>query len=90
MLSHNQNGCAQVTPRKSSTQIRKAWEKQEGKDWPKDGETGMNQDVAHKKALADGGTNDLDNIKPQPHKEHVAEHKANGDYSRWAKRRGKQ
>lgn len=50
----------------------------------------MNQDVAHKKALADGGTNDLDNIKPQPHKEHVAEHKANGDYSRWAKRRGKQ
>jgi hypothetical protein len=43
--------------------------------------------VAHTRALADGGTNELDNIKPMPHDEHVADHKAEGDFSRWSRTR---
>jgi hypothetical protein len=45
-------------------------------------------DVAHIKALADGGTNMVDNIRPMHPADHMAEHMANGDFSRWAKRPG--
>jgi RHS repeat-associated protein len=41
-------------------------------------------DMAHIKALADGGTNAAENLKPQEHGEHMAEHMANGDFARWA------
>lgn len=45
-------------------------------------------DAAHIQALADGGDNEPRNIKPMPHDEHVTEHKAKGDFSRWAKLKG--
>jgi RHS repeat-associated protein len=73
--------------RKPSKQIRREWEKaNNGKPWPKDPATGRNQDVSHKKPLADGGTNDLDNIEPLPHSDHVNQHKQNGDFKRWGAR----
>lgn len=53
--------------------------------WPQT-EEGRNFDVAHVKAIADSGTNTLDNIRPMHPDEHAAEHRANGDYARWARR----
>jgi len=56
--------------------------------WPVDPVTGRNYDVAHIVAKADGGTDTLDNIKPMHPDDHRAEHMRNGDFSRWALRRG--
>ncbi len=53
---------------------------------PFDAARGRFQDMAHIKALADGGTNAAANLKPQEHGEHMAEHVANGDFVRWASR----
>jgi RHS repeat-associated protein len=85
-----EGGADQKQPckRESSRKLRKKWEDAYGKKWPKDPKTGWNQDVAHKKALADKGTNDLENIGPQPHDEHMQEHMDNGDFARWGARGG--
>jgi hypothetical protein len=66
--------------------LRQAWEEREGKPWPID-KNGRRYDVHHKIALEDGGTNDLSNIEPMEHKEHMRHHKENGDFSRWARER---
>jgi len=79
--------CPEKTDREPPSKSRNKWEKEKGKTWPKDPETGKNQDVSHKKPLADGGTNDVENIEPKPHSQHVREHQGKGDYGRWAQRR---
>lgn len=74
---------------KSTSTLRKLWEKLHGKPWPKDPATGGNQDVAHIKAKADGGApNDPKNFNPQPHDQHMQEHIQNGDFKRWGARSG--
>jgi RHS repeat-associated protein len=74
------------TPRKSSPTLRKEWEKAFGQPWPKDPNTGRNQDVHHRAALADGGSNRLDNIEPKLHSDHVEIHRNAGDFQRWGAR----
>jgi hypothetical protein len=66
---------------------RPAWERREGQPWPKTAD-GRNSHVSHIKALADGGSDTLDNIEPEHPDEHIRRHKDNGDFARWAKRRG--
>jgi RHS repeat-associated protein len=75
-----------VEKRKCSKTLRSEWEKAEQKPWPIDPETGKKQEVSHKTALADGGTNDLNNVEPLPHDDHVRRHSEQGDFARWAKR----
>lgn len=74
--------------RPSTSSLRRAWEKANGQPWPKDPKTGKNQDAAHIKARADGGSDEPHNIKPQPHDEHIQEHQGNGDFRRWGARGG--
>lgn len=64
--------------------LRKAWEGVNG-PWPKTPD-GRNYHVSHKSAIADGGTNTLDNVEPMHPDEHAAMHVTNGDYARWARR----
>ena len=79
-----------VTKRVSSKTLRKKWEKSTGKEWPKEpGNSARNQSVSHKKALVDGGTNQVKNLEPKPWKEHQKMHKENGDFKRWAQKRRK-
>jgi RHS repeat-associated protein len=74
------------TPRTSSATLRRQWEKSTGQRWPKDEATGRNQDVSHKRPLADGGSNDPPNLEPKPHDEHVRLHRDAGDFRRWGAR----
>ncbi len=55
-------------------------------DWPRDPVTGRDYDVAHYRAIADGGKNVLENIRPMHPDAHRAEHLANGDSARWGAR----
>lgn len=84
------------TKRVAAATLRKQWEKATGESWPKepdflpDGRSnekyaGRNQSLSHKKALEDGGTNDVDNFFPQPWILHQEAHKLQGDFKRWAK-----
>ncbi len=76
-------GVARISP----AAARKMWEAANpGLKVPLDAARGRFQDMAHIKALADGGTNAAGNLKPQEHGEHMAEHMANGDFARWASR----
>ncbi|MDB5447275.1 MAG: repeat protein [Phenylobacterium sp.] len=70
----------------ANPRLIREWEKREGRAWPTDPVTGRRYDVAHTRAIADGGTNTLDNIRPMRPDEHMAEHMANGDHARWAQR----
>lgn len=63
--------------------LRKEWEAANGRPWPRTAD-GRAYDVAHIRAIADGGTNTLDNIRPMEPAEHRASHKE--DSSRWGKR----
>lgn len=65
--------------------LRREWEKANNQSWPKT-DDGRNYHVAHKRAIADGGTNTLDNIEPMHPDEHVAQHLNNGDSGRWGAR----
>ena len=65
--------------------LRGEWKRAEGRPWPKTSE-GRNFDVAHTKAVADGGTNTLDNIQPMHPDEHKAQHRLNGDHARFGRR----
>jgi hypothetical protein len=69
-------------------QHRRGWEKREGRDWPTTA-TGQNYHVSHKIAKADGGPDTLDNVEPEHPAEHIARHKANGDFARWGARGGR-
>lgn len=53
--------------------------------WPRT-EDGRDFDVSHKRAIADGGTNTLDNIEPMHPEDHAAKHRADGDGVRWGRR----
>ena len=53
--------------------------------WPVT-DDGRPYDVAHKRAIADGGTNTLDNIEPMHPDEHKAKHLRDGDAGRWGRR----
>lgn len=76
-------GVARISP----SAARKLWEAANpGQKVPFDAARGRFYDIAHIKALADGGTNAAENLKPQEHGEHMGEHIANGDFSRWAAR----
>lgn len=96
-VSHTLKQVAKAgTKRVASATLRKQWEKANNDSWPKepdflqDGRSnekyaGRNQGVSHRKALKDGGSNDLDNILPQPWLLHQETHKLKGDFKRWAK-----
>jgi RHS repeat-associated protein len=72
---------------KSSKTLRKEWQQETGQQWPKDPKTGGNQDVSHKVPKADGGSpNDLNNIEPKPHDQHMQDHIDNEDFKRWGAR----
>ncbi|WP_312163334.1 HNH endonuclease signature motif containing protein [Phenylobacterium sp.] len=55
--------------------------------WPKAAD-GRDYDVSHIRAIADGGTNTLDNIEPMDPDEHRAKHQRDGDPQRYGKRPG--
>lgn len=65
--------------------LKKQWEAVNGRLWPKTPD-GRSYHVSHKRAIADGGDNTLDNIEPMHPDEHPAMHQNNGDSARWAKR----
>lgn len=66
-----------------NARLRREWERAYGRPWPRTPD-GRPYDVAHIRAIADGGTNTLDNIRPMDPAEHRASHKE--DSSRWGKR----
>jgi hypothetical protein len=63
--------------------LRREWEAANGRPWPRTKE-GLRYDVAHKRAIADGGTNTLDNIRPMDPLEHKQSHRE--DQARWGRR----
>jgi hypothetical protein len=78
----------QMTPvgNPHNPRLKREWVRAKGIPWPRDPVTGRDYDVGHKRALADGGTNTLDNIEPIHPDAHRAQHMANGDPARFARR----
>ena len=72
-----------------SVEMYRGLEAETGQAWPKDPKNGRNQDVSHKKPLADGGSNSVENIEPVPHSKHVRQHSEAGDFKRWGAQGGK-
>jgi hypothetical protein len=68
----------------ANRRLRREYEQRHG-PWPKT-DDGRNYHVAHKRAIADGGTNTLDNIEPMHPDEHIAQHINSGDAARWGRR----
>jgi hypothetical protein len=66
-----------------NARLRREWEIANGRPWPRTPD-GRPYDVAHIRAIADGGANTLDNIQPMDPAEHRASHKE--DSGRWGKR----
>jgi hypothetical protein len=79
-------GALPRVPREKASVTRTRWEKETGRKWPLDPRLGRNQDISHKKALADGGDNSVSNVEPKPHDEHMSEHMEAGDFRRWGAR----
>jgi RHS repeat-associated protein len=77
-------GMARISP----AAARKLWEAANpGQKVPFDAIRGRFYDMAHIKPIADGGASAAaENLKPQEHGEHMAEHMANGDFARWGAR----
>jgi hypothetical protein len=76
-------GVARISP----SAARKLWEAANpGQKVPFDVVRGRFQDMAHILARTDGGKDIAENLKPQEHGEHMAEHMSNGDFARWASR----
>lgn len=65
--------------------LKREHEKATGETWPRT-DDGRSYHVAHKRAIADGGPNTLDNIEPMHPDDHIAQHLNNGDSARWGKR----
>lgn len=78
-----QAGAFQEVGNPENLRLRNEWERANGRPWPRTAD-GRRYDVAHIRAIADGGTNTLDNIQPMDPDEHQASHK--DDRSRWGKR----
>ncbi len=72
--------------RKPPAKLRKEWEEIHGRSWPKDPDTGRNQDAHHKVPLADEGEDHGRNVEPKTRREHIDHHRRNGDFKRWGAR----
>jgi hypothetical protein len=84
----DERGSIGIGKRTSPRKLRREWESQHGKSWPKDSK-GRNYDADHNKPLADGGGNEPSNITPRTRGDHIRRHQENGDFKRWGARRNK-
>jgi RHS repeat-associated protein len=65
--------------------LRDEWSQENGTPWPKDPDTGNNQDVHHVVPLADGGPDHVSNVDPLTRNDHTLLHMLNGDFIRWGR-----
>src|SRR6185437_2187195 len=77
-----------VNKRRPKHQVVREWENKTGNGWPNDPATGKPMEADHDKPLADGGSDTGDNVTPRTHTDHVNRHRENGDFGRWARRKG--